>query len=51
MKLLTIMLDDHEANILTYLMDNYNCSAEGILIGALYGFYEDDILELERKEE
>ena len=51
MKLVMIAVDDHEANILEYLMDIYNVSADALFFGALYGFYEDDILELERKEE
>lgn len=51
MKLVMIAVDDHEAKILEYLIEKYNISAEAIFIGALYGFYEDDILELERKEE
>lgn len=51
MKLVMIEVDDHEAKILEYLMDIYNCSAGALFFGALYGFYEDDILELERKEE
>ena len=48
---ITLELDHHASNVLTYLMDKYRANSAQIIVEAINEYYADDIKELERKEE